>query len=65
MERLNELYGYKARYEQERLFIDAKISVIDDMIADQKAKCIEQRIADPIEYPESVVEETVEQTEDI
>ena len=42
MERLKELYGYKARYENELLFAQAKIAVVDEMIADEKAKCCVQ-----------------------
>jgi hypothetical protein len=38
MERLNELYAYKEKYEKEKLFVEAKIAVVDDMIADEKAK---------------------------
>lgn len=37
-ERLKELYAYKERYEKEKFFIEAKISVVEDMIADEKAK---------------------------
>lgn len=38
MERLEELYAYKEKYEKEKLFIEAKIAVVDDMIADETAK---------------------------
>lgn len=38
MERLNELYAYKEKYEKEKLFVEAKIAVVEDMIADEKAK---------------------------
>lgn len=37
-ERLKELYAYKDKYEKEKFFIEAKISVVEDMIADEKAK---------------------------
>ena len=40
MDRLNELYGYKEKYEKEKLFVEAKIAVVEDMIADEKAKCV-------------------------
>lgn len=43
MERLNELYAYKEKYEKEKLFVEAKIAVVDDMIADEKAK-VEQSV---------------------
>ena len=38
MERLNELYAYKEKYEKEKLFVEAKIAVVEDMIADENAK---------------------------
>jgi hypothetical protein len=56
MERLNELYCYKTRYEKEKLFVEAKIAVVDDMIADEKAKTVEQ-------VAEENVEETIQQDE--
>ena len=40
MERLNELYAYKEKYEKEKLFVEAKIAVVEDMIADEKAKTV-------------------------
>lgn len=49
MDRLNELYGYKAKYENELeqakkkvVYAEAYVKVVDDMIADEKAKCIVQ-----------------------
>ena len=50
---LNELYGMKTKYANERLFIDAKIAVVDEMIEAEKAKVVE-----PIEEScdEAVVE---------
>lgn len=41
MSRLNELLGYKAKFENELIFAQARVSVIDEMIADEKAKVVE------------------------
>lgn len=35
---LNELYAYKEKYEKEKLFVEAKIAVVEEMIANEKAK---------------------------
>lgn len=51
MERLDELYRYKEKYEREKIFVEAKIAVVEDMIADEKAKIVEN------------VEETAVETE--
>jgi hypothetical protein len=37
MDMLNELFAYKEKYEKEKLFVEAKIAVVDDMIADRTA----------------------------
>lgn len=53
---LNELFAKRAKYENEiveldnkKVFVSAKIAVVDEFIADEQAKCIEQ--------PETVAEE--------
>ena len=40
MDRLAELYVYLEKYEKEKLFAEAKIAVVEDMIADEKAKVV-------------------------
>lgn len=54
MERLKELYGYKEKYEKEKLFVEAKIAVVEDMIADEKAKCVETEEVNEVETVENV-----------
>ena len=39
---LNELLMYKEKYEKELVFVNAKVAVIDEMIANEKAKTVEQ-----------------------
>lgn len=51
-ERLKELYAYKDKYEKEKFFIEAKISVVEDMIADEKAK-------EPVIAEEPAIENSV------
>lgn len=44
---LEKLYSYKEKYEQEKLFVEAKIAVVDEMIADEKQKvCCETKEAE-------------------
>ena len=56
---LAELLAKKAQYEHEKLFVEAKISVVDEMIAEERAKTAEE----PIAETEEVVEETTQQDE--
>jgi hypothetical protein len=56
---LAELLAKKAQYEHEKLFVEAKISVVDEMIAEERAKTAEE----PITETEEVVEETTQQDE--
>ena len=56
MDKLNELYAYKAKYEKEKLFAEAKISVVEDMIANEEAKSI--AIEEEVAYESSPEEET-------
>lgn len=37
-EKMQELYEYKEKYEKEKLFAEAKIAVVDEMIANEHAK---------------------------
>lgn len=53
MERLNELYAYKEKYEKEKLFAEAKIAVVEDMIADEMAKVEEVAEEQPV-YEQSI-----------
>lgn len=39
---INELLAKKAKYENEKIFLDAKIAVVDEFIAEEEAKCVEQ-----------------------
>lgn len=51
---LEELYEFKAKFEHEKLMAEAKISVVEDMIASELAKVA------VVEAPVDVVEEAVE-----
>lgn len=53
MSRLEELLGYKAKFENELLFAKARVSVIDEMIADEKAKVVEKPIAEEVAIEEN------------
>lgn len=54
---LEKLYSYKAKYEQEKLFVEAKIAVVNEMIADEEQKvCCETKEAE--EDAETVSYET-------
>lgn len=37
---LEDLIEKKSKFEKEKMFIDAKISVVDEMIADEQAKVV-------------------------
>jgi len=51
---LEELYSFKAKFEHDKLMAEAKISVVEDMIASEQAKVA------VVEAPVEVEEETVE-----
>ena len=53
-EKLAELYAYKTKYEKEKLFAEAKIAVVEEMIADEKSKVIVD-----IKQEETETDETV------
>ena len=59
---LQELLGKKVKYENEKLFIEAKIAVVDEMIADENAKCVEPANEEIVEEPienVNVVEDSI------
>ena len=51
---LEELYEFKAKFEHEKLMAEAKISVVEDMIASELATVA------VVEAPVDVAEEAVE-----
>lgn len=51
---LEELYSFKAKFEHEKLMAEAKISVVQDMIASELEKVA------VVEAPTEVAEEAVE-----
>lgn len=59
MDMLNELFAYKEKYEKEKLFVEAKIAVVEDMIADRTAKLRSQENVDCEEENVEVVKENI------
>ncbi len=56
MSYLNKLLGKKAQYEQEKVFLDAKIAVVDELISEESIQSVET----PCEQSEEIDEETVQ-----
>lgn len=51
---LNELYAYKEKYEKEKLFAEAKIAVVSEMIENELAKRKEEEEKEAIEESPTV-----------
>lgn len=55
MVKIEELLNYKSKYEKEKIFIEAKIAVVDDMITAEKAKETEVATETPTEKQEVMI----------
>ena len=53
---LNELIAKKAEFEEAKAWLEAKIAVVDEFIAEEKAKCAEEPTIEEA-TEETVVEE--------
>ena len=56
MSYLNKLLEKKAKYEQEKVFLNAKIAVVDELISEENMQSVEV----PCEQSEEITEETVQ-----
>ena len=52
---IEELLNYKSKYEKEKIFIEAKIAVVDEMITAEKAKENEVATETPTEKQEVMI----------
>lgn len=55
MIKLEELLNYKAKYEKEKIFINAKIAVVDEMITAEQEKEKEVATETPTEKNETMI----------
>ena len=55
MVKIEELLNYKSKYEKEKIFIEAKIAVVDEMITAEQAKENEVATETPTEKQEVMI----------